>query len=208
MSAATAKDYRGMSAAIAAALGPAWSAKATDHPNRIELSGPRGRGMELHWEGWNQEGRVRVTGTYPAPLPGVDRPSGYKGQALEWPEASFSIERSPDAIARDIERRILPAYAKAFLIIEERVRTAAHEHAECVALEARLCDAAGGLVTDRNSSAPHQRRGDGYGFHIYRNRQTRCKFYHAKDPDGNEDTIDLSMRVTPQLAEAILRLFR
>lgn len=205
MSAATTKDYRGMSAAIAAALGPAWSVKTTDHPHRIELAGPRGRGMELHWEGWNQEGRVRVAGTYPAPMPGVDRPAGWKGQELDWPEATFAIDRSPEAIARDIERRILPGYAKAFPIIEQRVQAASAEHLECVALESRLCEAAGGTENDRNTNTAHRRNGDGYGFHLWRPRRAVCKFYHCKDPDDG-NVIDLQLRVTPELAEAILRL--
>ena len=124
-------EYSTIGRGIAAALGRAWRFDPSD---LTHIQGPRGRALRLQWEGWNNRGRVEVSGEYPPCPPEVGCSSSYvnKHGGDEWPSGTFAMSRGAEMIGRDVANRILPGYARLYPIIEGRIAAAMAEHRACV----------------------------------------------------------------------------
>jgi hypothetical protein len=108
--------------AVAAALGAGWQA-VPSHERAAYVRHRDGRGLFLYamTQPWSARGRCEVTGEYPP------------GQAWRRRRVSVTVSmgRDPRAVARDLERRLLPAYGPEFAAALES------EAAEAIAAESR-----------------------------------------------------------------------
>lgn len=202
-----------LTAEIAAALGPAWTPRPytpkdgneyepDPREHWTDIDGPRGTGLRLHWDGWNQKGRVSISGEYPT-VPGL--PTGHSGRGHkrndeDWPTITAAVDRGPEAIAAEVRRRVLPGYAPLFGIIRGRLEECAAEHQAALELETSLAEAAGAR-DERFSARPGGHR-YAYGF----SRRPACASIGFYGSDRND--IHLEARIRPDTAAAILRLIR
>lgn len=77
----------------------------------VTLPGADGRGLFIHCNEWGNS-RLRISGIYPRFENQVV--TGWLYPSAHAPEITISPLREPQAIARDIARRILPAYEELF----------------------------------------------------------------------------------------------
>lgn len=110
-----------------------------------------------------------------------------------WGKITVSASRSPDAIALEINRRLLPVIIPAW----EKAKEKHKQHTETVSLRHALTKKLAGILGETRLN------NDGDGFTHYCKEHTYVKCYsqyHAQ-------AVDLELRsVTPQQAEAILGL--
>jgi len=101
------RDQRGVTVReqapqIAAALGPGWTVDATADTPGAHLAHPDGRRLFLHVP-YNARGRLAIRGVYPP----VDSVYGRDADPVE---ITVSVTRPAEAVAREITKRLLPAY--------------------------------------------------------------------------------------------------
>ena len=103
---------------VAAALG--WAMSPQKHGSgNPHLIGPNGATIALRFNGWNNEGRVRVFGTWPE----ADKINGgteHFHPYQEKHEITCATSRGPAAVAKDISRRLLPDFLPAWDKQDER----------------------------------------------------------------------------------------
>ena len=103
---------------VVAALG--WAMSPQKHGSgNPHLVGPNGATIALSFNGWNNEGRVRVSGTWPE----ADKINGGTERFYPYQEAhkiTCAISRGPAAVAKDINRRLLPDFLPAWDEQDER----------------------------------------------------------------------------------------
>jgi hypothetical protein len=118
---------RALTAAIAKALGEGFQAKEDKELEHVgEIRHADGRCINLNSSWYERQRRLNVSGDYP-------RDEGNNGSYSDpksWgaiaynespPSITVSADRSPEAIARDIQRRFLPEYTRIYnLCIEKR----------------------------------------------------------------------------------------
>jgi hypothetical protein len=148
------------------------------------LAGPGGAKLHLHYD--QRTNRLSVGGEYPRdggtiyPWNEKDRPDGI----------SVSAQREPRAIAKDIERRYLPAFLVAFRKgVEMFAKARANEHGkkEFVEKLARLCGT--GQLSNK------------FAFTHYLNSPLRFEL-RVEGPDGVRVQID---GLNSQQAQALLK---
>ena len=139
------REIQGLAEAVAAKLtdagGGAWTARAEnpEHPLAgVYLEGPNGGLLFLRVD-WRNKARVAVSGE------ANPRPEyGSIGWGHSWPSIGVASGRGPEAIAREIGRRLLPDYWAALAKYLEVM--AAHNRRETAtaAVRARLAAELGG----------------------------------------------------------------
>lgn len=110
-------EQRELAAKIAGALG--WFLEpAEEHRASSTLTAPGEEGYSL-WLRWEKE-RISVHPHYPKDRHGRESfPPSYDPQATT---ISLSSTRPPEVMAREIERRFMPDYIKAFTVQAQRVK--------------------------------------------------------------------------------------
>jgi hypothetical protein len=98
------------------------------HDHGACLHGPAGQELWVQ-RVWNHRDRVQVHGRYPP---------GDETYRLASHEITAAIARGPEAIARDITRRLLPAYRTDLQTARERVAQAARDDQHRARTAARL----------------------------------------------------------------------
>lgn len=116
MTSTTAPTMLDRIAPIATALGAGWVATPDDGwHDGVTLTGPGGEQLHATVDDWRKAnaGRLFLRGSFPDEL---------AGHLYGTPATRISVDgsRSPEAIARDIERRLLPAYREALAIARQR----------------------------------------------------------------------------------------
>lgn len=129
MSSTTAPTMLDRTAPIATALGAGWVATPDDgwHAG-VTLTGPSDERIHATADDWRKAnaGRLFLCGSFP---------DEFTGHLHGTPATRISVDggRAPEAIARDIERRLLPAYREALTIARQRKaesdEVAARQHA-------------------------------------------------------------------------------
>lgn len=130
---------------VAAWLGQRWSA-ADPHGygNYAVLTGPDGESVILKGDGhnWDESKRAVITGSYPK----------YNGRPVlslrDLPKIAAALERGPEAVARDIERRFLSQYRQ---LVQEALEIRdryAERNAEAQELAQRFAEAVGEEVSE------------------------------------------------------------
>lgn len=152
METAIKKDYAGIARAIAAAM--QWrdttkEERANDQWRTLEDD--HGRKLHLHFDSYASKNRIRVSGGWPS----YKRPDGSTQQTSPrdlWnpqegsPEITVSMEKSPDKIASDILRRLMPDYVR----IHARLKAHADEQGDHAR---KTLEAAQALVKDFGGTA-------------------------------------------------------
>jgi hypothetical protein len=133
----------------------------------------------------HDKGRVKVFGTWPV---------GTNGQHFypynQSADISCAISRAPHAIAREIERRLLPAYLPLWQEQDRKRQEAEQSDREAQALGGRLEDILG---LDRRD---HDRRGRNDAMHVYFNRATFTVYRHGScKVDFSTDDADTVLRL-------------
>ncbi len=95
----------------------------------LRLDHPDGRGLYLHRQ-HNNESRVEIVGAYPH--------SDYHFRAGEHPSITVAIARGPTVIAREITRRLLPAYTEVLGKIHAHIARQTADHANRTRAARRL----------------------------------------------------------------------
>lgn len=118
------KDYMAVAARVAELLGGTLNTK---HYYSIDL--PPGDGtLWLNFAHYMHKGRIFVSGSWPRTA-GGDQITG--DDVVSWddrkagkgrPSITVSQDKTPEQIAKDIERRLLPLYVPLFKLVAERVR--------------------------------------------------------------------------------------
>jgi hypothetical protein len=90
---------------VAAQLGDGWEAAPGAHGELAFIRHADGRGLFIHalTYPFSARGRAEVRGVYP---------DGWTGDREREPRITVSMGRDPAAVARDIARRLLPAYGE------------------------------------------------------------------------------------------------
>jgi hypothetical protein len=90
----------------------------------VILDGPGGQALEIFWQAGRKRGEIR--GGFPS-LPGDRRPY-LRHEDEKRCRIGLNLTRPPEALAREIERRLLPAYEKAFATVSRQVEDAHASH--------------------------------------------------------------------------------
>ncbi|MGC2744686.1 MAG: hypothetical protein WA672_16035 [Candidatus Angelobacter sp.] len=112
---------------IAEALGNPWTISAArrfnggpinayEHPHYQYMQGEGDERLELYFVSGSNMQRLTVSGRYPITARGdfISAPHG-----MRRPDITVAISRSPDAIAREVARRLLPEYRKVLAVVQE-----------------------------------------------------------------------------------------
>lgn len=144
------------------------------------LSGPDNARLCLHVDTWKK--RISVSGDYAG---------GMMAHAKDRPDTvTVSAERCPNAIAKDIQRRYLPAYLEAYArSVDINNKHVAHEKG-CAALAIRLGKVCGEVPRSNNT------------IHYYQND---APYFEARVDSPNSVKLDIS-NLSPELAEVIIKL--
>jgi hypothetical protein len=176
-----------LAAGVAAALGDGWEAVPGYHVGAASVRHRDGRGLffvALTYP-WSARGRAEVRGEYPAGW-------SWRERAIT---VTVSVGRDPAAVARDLERRLLPRYLPELELARERVASEAAEEAGRERVAAELLAAVPGAVR-----SPVQGRSDGVELrlpgHGYRHD------VRVRSSDGT--VVDVDLRGVP--AEDAVRM--
>lgn len=121
-------ELHGKAQGIGLMLGWQYKQPAPNESQRwATLVGPDGASISVS-QVWNQKGRLQISCHFP----------GGNWGAEKRPIISVSISKRPEDIARDIERRLLPAYLPLYQKAVERLRAEEEREAADLALAARL----------------------------------------------------------------------
>jgi hypothetical protein len=103
---------------LAEALGDDWHWEKPDEDHVMGfIDGPDGRKLGVHIDTYGkQEGKK---GEIRGMLPQRDAKGDYFSTSIEVPSIGFTVARGVDAIARDVQRRLLPDYEVAFQRTQE-----------------------------------------------------------------------------------------
>jgi hypothetical protein len=98
---------------VAAFIG-GWSATeppATNEWGKVTITRPDGAAIYFYTDGpWLKAVRVRISGSYPESTDG----QVFWPHNSDRPRISCAISRGPEAIAKDVARRFIPAYTKEY----------------------------------------------------------------------------------------------
>ena len=100
----------------------------------LVLAGPSAQTLELIW--CNGRERAEVRGVFPK-LPG-GRDAYVRHEDEKRSRIGVSLTRPPEALARDIQRRLLPAYRQVFERVSRQVQQAHASHEDAESLLAEL----------------------------------------------------------------------
>lgn len=108
-----------LAAQIAALLGEGWSYTDTSGDQWATIAHADGRALSLsHVGGWGKKPlRLAVSGSYPSYQDEQGRsqrvmPPDLYNPKEEYPEITVSLEKTAEAMAKDIQRRFLPEYSR------------------------------------------------------------------------------------------------
>jgi hypothetical protein len=181
---------------------PGWKAEGCEeNRDRAELRHGSGAAVTLH-RVWSNKRRIEAHGQYPRGSEGQ-----YRGP-MDWgairydakaPEITFDATRDPKALARDLERRLLPQYLQILMKCREIKKEYDAYHAK---QEARLEHFAKLLGSRRIRNGT---------------RDSSVHFHHTVPVDGEEDTVwgdvrmegdtsRIEMSVPNCIAEKVLKL--
>jgi hypothetical protein len=106
--------------AIAAALNGTWEAKEKGYDYLKEnddrwhrIVAPNGAGMFIHFPdsgAREKDQRISITGIWPLRQPGTETTPSCLYPRQDAPSIYIALSKSPEQIAKDIERRFLPVY--------------------------------------------------------------------------------------------------
>lgn len=147
--------------------------------------------------GWQKEGRVTLRGLWPKFADGAEYCSTKSF------DITCALARGPEAIAKDVERRLLPVYdpefAEAFQYVKERnIRDV-----EASLVADRVARSIGGRVSDKNGL----RRGDGIAIFDHPNAVRRL-VVHPAYQDQPASVSFTAHDIDPNIAVEILNLIR
>jgi hypothetical protein len=139
MTGISSSDLPRLARQIAEALGSPWAnstakrfnggaINAYEHPNYQYIQGDGDERLELHFASGSNMQRLTVSGRYPITSRGgfISAPHG-----TPRPDMTVAISRGPEAIAKDITRRLLPEYRKVLAAVQEiKRRTDASEDSQ------------------------------------------------------------------------------
>jgi hypothetical protein len=150
---------------LAEALGDDWHWKKPDEDHVTGfIDGPDGRQLAVHVQTYGaQEGKK---GEISGLLPQRDAKGDYFSTSIERPSIGFTVARGVDAIARDVQRRLLPDYEVAFQRTQEALARRNEYLAETTDSIAGILEAVPGLEWRRHreeSSASFDLEGAGWG---------------------------------------------
>jgi hypothetical protein len=147
----------------------------------------------LVWRGYKagRTDRLEISGVFP----NTGDDAWYRFEQIR---IGVGVTRDPEAIARDIERRLLPQYDAALAQVKEYIVMKTGGDAERQALGERLADVVGGSYRDNprtNRGTVHWRGMDaGYG---------EVELYSFGSGEGS---VNIQIRgVSPEIAERVLR---
>jgi hypothetical protein len=198
--------------AIAAALNGTWEAKAKGYDYLKEdddrwhrIVAPNGAGVFIHFpaEGTREKDqRISITGIWPTRAP---RPHGAEvGPSSLYPRQDaptiyISLKKSPEQIAKDIERRFLPVYLPLWEACCDKAAETETAEAKELARKEEITAILGGKLTDQ------EKRPDS---HIGRYADLPDKMY-IQDIYVSSETVSLDIRSIPyDLALKVLKLVK
>lgn len=153
-------EVHDLAAGVAAALGDGWKA-VPSHDLAAFLRHPDGRGLFLYAlsQPWSARGRVQVTGEYP-------RHQSWRRRTVQ---VTVGMGREPQAVARDLERRLLPAYSAEFAVAmeAEAVRVAGWAGVERFAAAVLAAVPGSRRQTQAVADGEAMLRLDGHGYRNY-----------------------------------------
>ena len=122
---------------VAELLGMTWEDREESWDNRGVFSNPNDldKKLALSNDGYRAKGRIEISGLYPL-----------DGQGKHFPQHGYKLEitvaetKTAEEIARDIRRRVLPAYLKNLAIIKEQIARADKYHNDRMAKIRQVAD--------------------------------------------------------------------
>jgi hypothetical protein len=189
-------DLKEMAPKIATALGIGWtvSPETNGDPTdwRAILNGPDGQKLWLSTT-WGSKGMLHIAGIFP------NGPGGqsYKPYKSNEDREKYSIQanfnKTPEQIARDIQRRLLPTYREALTEALNRKRSDEQAEIELEAFAAEIAALIG---------QPAPKKGD-CGYHLYFDGGPSFSIEHGPQVRFDHLYLDPEMarRILPILAE-------
>jgi len=151
----TREEFQAKVRAIAAFM-PGWSYEEPGENTSAEtlagLLGPSGMRITIS-RYWNDHATAHASGCYPRGHDGAYR--GARGWgAIHYdakePECGFSLSKTPERIASDLRRRLLPIYAEVYALCIQAQKREAEYHATLAANVERLAGILGAEVKESN----------------------------------------------------------
>lgn len=140
----TERRDKAITAGIAAALGTGWTVRHRDDEEYRNIIDGINYSLYLHVEGYGDRGRVRISAGWP-----MDVTRHKCGDGTD-PEITASMSKTPGQIARDIERRIIPAANERDIALRAAKASADAYESRQAALAADLAGILGTSVDVRN----------------------------------------------------------
>jgi len=123
------REFAELARAVASHLDGFTARAVDDFGYTLRLDHPDGRGLYLHRR-HNDGGRVEIVGAYPH--------SDYHFRDGEHPSITVAIARGPTVIAREITRRLLPAYTEVLGKVHAHIAKQTADHANRTRIAERL----------------------------------------------------------------------
>lgn len=185
----TLAQYNAKCAEIAKALGGTFHTRSTMVSWIYQGDIVLGPGLVVSVRCEKRIGKFSFSGVFPSNVKNeVFFPRTYDKSA--YTTISCDCDRTPAAIAKDVQRRFLPAFVNELAVQNQRVADSNFYHATTEKNTARMHEVSGGKRYDRNEISLSSERSDIYG---------RVKV------SGDSISIDLNS-LSPAQAEAVLKL--
>lgn len=144
----TTKDGATELAAGMQPLVPDWIIVARDdYDKTIDITLPCGGGLHMHLNPYNHAGRVVIRGSYPQGTWSNKRVGAI----------TVALARGPEAIVKEIKRRLLPEYLPSFAAASRAEQESLAYQARCTAALKELADVLGVAVYRDGQSAYYYR---------------------------------------------------
>ena len=188
----TTQERNEMGEKIALALGWEWTpAEEQQNPHGFHIDGPEGSGLFLRF----RDGRINVSGRWPEHVNQHSfYPSNHGTDVLS--DITVSASRSPEQVARDINKRYIPLY---FPVFQKKKQ----ERADYIARQAMRHERANELASLCGGSPPYRHEDKEPAAHL---SYSESKLYgHMKVGYGGDIHLDIH-DVPFDLAKQIVRL--
>ena len=189
-----AEEFQALARAVAAELGWTYCDRESDRRDSADIQGPDGMKLYLNNGYWDHS-RITIIGS---------RPQQNNGShfSVSWPDnlrITVAPTRPAKAVAKDIERRLLPQYREAFQKAAEDIAERQRQRTEAERIASMLAGILGCKVSENN--------GAGSDFQIHP-CNLRSGYADIKVSEYSNE-VEINLRwISPELAERVCAVLK
>ncbi len=189
-----AEEFQSFAKAVAAELRWTYRKREADRRDSADIEGPDGMKLYLNNGHWDHS-RITIIGS---------RPQQNNGNhfSVNWPDnlrITVAPKRPASAVAKDIERRLLPGYRVAFQKASEDIAERHRQRTEAERVANNVASILGCEVAQNN--------GPGTDFHIHP-RNLRKGYADIRVGEYSND-VEINLRwVSPELAQRVCEVLK